>query len=236
MIVVPILLFFTTQIIYAGKDAYAGMLLYKVIIANADPIHFVAQPEDSDLVPGTPVRLYTKNSFSLVARGTVQETTGAGVRASRRLAARATGKVKVSLTAVHAPGAIVPYPDMSGQRQALSSLAIGAPVMWDTVRLRVRLCASCKPLFFGGGGFSGRNNNTSKPVLALPVISLLALSKHHASTRLPLCTIIARFLAQVGVLCTVVVSTTVIRFRLFPPHAVSSPKEAVSLPHWTLCR
>lgn len=51
------------QVLYAGLDAYAGILIYKSIIANADLIHFVTPPEDGDLVPGTSIRLYTKNSF-----------------------------------------------------------------------------------------------------------------------------------------------------------------------------
>lgn len=75
---VPILLIFLkqffTQVLYAGLGAYAGILLYKCIIAKGGPIHFVAQPEDDELFPGTPIRLYTKSSFSLVAQGSVVET------------------------------------------------------------------------------------------------------------------------------------------------------------------
>lgn len=114
------------QVKYAGLDAYAGILLYKFVMTNADPIHFVKPPENSDLLPGTSVRLYTKNSFSFVAGGNVVETVSGGPRTSRMLLSpRATRRVKVSLSAVLAPGAISPYPDASGRRRPLSGCAIG---------------------------------------------------------------------------------------------------------------
>lgn len=124
-----------TQVNYAVLDVLAAILLYNFIMVNADPIHFRTPPEDSDLAPGTSVRLYTKNSFSFVAEGNVVETLSAGRRASRMLSPRATRRVKVSLTAVLVPGAITPYPDERGQRPPLSGLAIGAQVTWDTVRM-----------------------------------------------------------------------------------------------------
>ena len=128
-------IFLATQILYAGLDAYTGILLYKSIIANADPIHFVTPPEDSDLVPGTSVHLYTKNSFSFVAKGTGVETQRQDPGASRMLSPRAMRRVKVSLTAIVAPGAIAPYPDESGHRRPLSGWAIGTQVVWDTMRV-----------------------------------------------------------------------------------------------------
>ena len=124
-----------TQVNYAGLDAYAGILIHNLVMANADPIHFVKTPEDSALAPGTSVRLYTKNSFSFVAEGHAVETVSGGPRALRVLSPRATRRFKVSLTAVLAPGAITPYPDETGQRRPLSGCAIGTQVTWDTVRV-----------------------------------------------------------------------------------------------------
>lgn len=49
------------------------------------------------------------------------------------LSARATRKVKVSLTAVVAPGAIAPYPGECDRRQLLSRWTVGTQVVWDTV-------------------------------------------------------------------------------------------------------
>ena len=63
--------FLSPQVDYAGLDAYAGVLLYKEIIANADPIHFSAPPEASELVQGKRLQLYIKRSHAFVALGVV---------------------------------------------------------------------------------------------------------------------------------------------------------------------
>lgn len=131
------------QVLYAALDAYAGIVLYKFIIANADPIHFVMPPENDDLEPGTRIRLYTKNSFSFVAQGTVVDALGGSSRReSQMLSSRATRKLKVLLTDVLAPGAIAPYPDESGRRKPLSAGAIGTQVVWDTVRVYLFILTS----------------------------------------------------------------------------------------------
>lgn len=111
---------------YSGLDAFAGILLYKYNIAHADPIHFTLPPEESELLPATPLRLYTKNSQSFVAQGSVVETIG---DTSRR--------VKVALTAIGVPGAFAPHPKKGNERQPLLRWSIGEHVLWDTVRNRV---------------------------------------------------------------------------------------------------
>lgn len=128
------------QVLHIGLDTYTGILLYTVIIANADPIHFVAPPEDSHLIPGKIVCLYTKNTFSLVAKDTVVESLAERSGASRLLSAQGTRRVKVSLTDILMPGAIAPYPDGNDQRRPLTDCMIGTEVAWDTVSANSSVC------------------------------------------------------------------------------------------------
>ena len=112
------------QINYAGLDAFTGALLYKHIIANADPIHFRAPPKEGEILLGGRLNLYTKNSHTLVEQGSVVE----GDRG-------AIGCVTITLTVIRVPGALAPHPRASGhERQPLSEWYIGERAKWDLVR------------------------------------------------------------------------------------------------------
>ena len=92
------------QTSYAGLDAFAGALLYKHIIANADPIHFRAPPSEGGLSLGACLHLYTKNSHTLVAHGSVVEGDRGVIRC-----------VTITLTAIRVPGALAPHPRAAGR-------------------------------------------------------------------------------------------------------------------------
>ena len=99
------------------------MLLCKKTIANADPLHFGAPHEASELVQGKRPQLYTKTSHAFIALGVVVETLQGTV-----------GRAKVELTSIRVPAALAPHPKSNGgKRQPLSEWFVGEHALWDRV-------------------------------------------------------------------------------------------------------